>query len=345
MYKSYISKTIGLILIIVLIFIIGRNILFDKVEYQDSQDDIYFSGRWFTKDIDGKEMHIALNQGAMLYFAVEGTEVIDVYFHDLMKIDTPYFAYCIDDGDMIRQKITEKSIYLPDKEEHEITIVIDAIYPSDVRWNFEHGVGFEKIDCYDGKIYKVDKDKKKVLYFGDSITEGVMSIGFVGKSEDNSAINSYTWLSAKQLDVEPYFLAYGGIGVSEKGSFTYASEVLDNLSSTRKAEEIPKCDLIIFNIGSNDVNILSEEFIKKYQEIVLDLHERFPDINIVCITPINQRHVDDIKMAVEDYNWCYVAETAEWGVLTSDGTHPIGEWCRIMADKLVEFIEENNLLE
>lgn len=329
-----------------LVLCIGVLGLFNYKQHVLNQNkNITFEGRWFTKEIYGKELHVTLNQGAMMYFFVEGTEVLDVYFHDLLKKDTPYYAYAIDNGDMVRKKITERQITLPDKNKHLITIIVDGMYASEERWTNENGIAFERIDCNGGKLEKVVYDKQKILFIGDSITEGIMSLGVVGNCEDNSAINSYTWHTAQQLGVEPYFLAYGGIGISKKGSFTYVSDVLDNLSSTRKAETISECDLIVFNIGSNDDSISSEEFIKEYRNVVIDLHDRYSDIDIVCMVPINQRHAEDIKQAVNDYEWCYVVETVDWEITSFDGTHPIGKGCSDMADMLVEYIENNNLLE
>lgn len=328
-------------------FVLGICVLglsYYKQHNLSQNKNITFEGRWFFKEIDGNGFYIALNQGTMMYFSVENTETIDVYFHDFLKKGTPYYAYSIDNGDMIRQKITEKQITLPDKKKHLITIVVDGMYASEERWTNEHGVAFEKIDCHGGIIEKTMYDKKKILFIGDSITEGIMSIGVAGNCEDNSAVNSYTWHTSQKLGAEPYFLAYGGIGISEKGSFTYVSDVLDNLSSIRKTQTMPECDLIVFNIGSNDVSITSEKFITEYQSIIIDLHKRYPGINIICMVPINQRHAEDIRQAIENYDWCYLAETADWDIVSFDGTHPIGDGCKDMANKLVEFIEEHNLL-
>lgn len=334
-------KIVCFSIVLFLILIIG---MFSFRDIKKDSENITFSGRWFLKEIDGQELQVTLNQGAMIYFWVEGTEVIDVYFRDLLKLDTPYFAYNIDEGDMVRQKITEKRINLPDKERHLITIVVDGMRPSEDKWNYENGVAFEKVDSHGGTIEKEIQDKKKVLFIGDSITEGVLSIGFVGNGEDNSATNSYTWHAAQQLDVEPYFLAYGGIGLSEKGSFTYAADVLDNFSSSRKAEDIPSADLIVFNIGSNDKDISDDDFIQEYRDVVLDLHDRYPGVNIICMIPINQNHDENIKNAVKDYEWCYVVDTSNWDINSYDGTHQIDGGCKVMADKLVEYIKNNNLL-
>lgn len=329
--------------LIIGIFLLGLSN--QKQHILNQNEKITFEGRWFTKEIYGKYLYVTLNQGSMMCFSIENTETIDVYFYNLLGNDTPYFAYAIDNGEMVRQKITERQIILPDKNKHLITIVIDGMHATEERWNSESGVAFEKINCHGGTIEKVSYDKKRILFIGDSITEGIMSLGVAGNCEDNSATNSYTWHASMQLGAEPYFLAYGGIGISEKGSFTYVSEILDNLSSTRKANGIPKCDLIVFNIGSNDINITSENFIKEYQSIILDLHERYSHVDIVCMVPINQSHAEDIKQAVADYDWCYIVETADWDIVSFDGIHPIGEGCRDMADKLVEYINKHDLLD
>lgn len=309
-------------------------------KYIETDHSVEFSGRWFPKEINGKNMMVTVNDGAMLYFKTEGTDYVTAEFTEISQLETPYFAYIIDEGEPVRQKITDGAISLPDQGEHVVQIVVDGMAEREDKWNGEIGVAFHKIVSHGGKITGVVPEKKRIMFIGDSITEGVMALGNVAVSGYNSATHSFPWYTAKELDAEPYFVGFGATGIVETGSFNNCSNMLDYYSASRAAE-IPECDLIVLNTGTNDLETDSSTFIEGYKEVVLKLHDRYPDVQIVCMIPFTQLHGEDIHNAVTDYPWCYVADTAEWKLTYTDGIHPDREGARKAAEYLAEYIKMN----
>jgi len=306
-------------------------------KYTETENEIEFSGRWFSKEVDGKTLMVTVNDGAMLYFKTEGTDQVTAEFVEISQLETPYFVYIVDEGEPVRQKITDGVILLPDQKEHIVQVVVDGMTEREDKWNGEIGVAFDTIHSNGGKITGVTPEKRRIMFIGDSITEGVMALGTEAVSDCNSATNSFAWYTAKALDAEPYFVGFGATGITETGSFNNCSNMLDYYSASRSAETA-ECDLIVLNTGTNDLEADSSVFIEGYREVVWKLHERYPDVQIICMIPFTQLHSEDIRNAVMDYSWCHVVETAEWELTFTDGIHPDQAGAGKAAEYLSEYI-------
>ena len=57
-----------------------------------SENQPYFLGRWFEKEIDGATHQCTTTDGALVYFLVESAESFSVDFTDITHIRVPYFA-------------------------------------------------------------------------------------------------------------------------------------------------------------------------------------------------------------------------------------------------------------
>ena len=81
-----------------------------------SQDQPYFLGRWFEKEVDGILHMTTTTDGALIYFLLEGCTSFDLHFTDITHIRTPYFAYSIDGSEPVRQLITAPTVRLHDTD-------------------------------------------------------------------------------------------------------------------------------------------------------------------------------------------------------------------------------------
>ena len=63
----------------------------------------------------------------MVYFQIRGTDSFDIKFVDRTMLETPYFAYTIDDGEPKRQSVSENHVELPDTGEHNVILVMDGM--------------------------------------------------------------------------------------------------------------------------------------------------------------------------------------------------------------------------
>lgn len=301
-----------------------------------------FSGRWFEKEIDGQYFFVTLNDGAMFYFEVENTEQVTLQFRVITQLEIPYFAYRIDGGEFTRAPITQGTIQLPNQERHLVQVVIDGMTEREDKWNGEIGVAFAGIDSHGGSVEGTLPKQKRILFIGDSITEGVKALGDHAMSEYNSATHSFPWYTAELLDAEPYFIGFGATGITMTGSFNTTAEMLDYFSAARPIadNQLPDCDLIVLNTGTNDLEASKEVFVAGYQEVVLKLHDRYPDRTILCMIPLTQLHAEDIREAVQGYDWCHVIETVDWEVSYTDGIHPDAAGAGEIAENLALYVTE-----
>lgn len=316
-------------------------------DYYLLEESIGFSGRWFEKEIDGKNLKVSVNAGSTIYFMIEGTNKFDIVFYKMENFTQPYYAYSIDGGEMVRREISENHVTLPDMGPHIVQIVVDGLDGNDNKWEQEIGLAFERIETFGGTIKGVLPKQKRILFIGDSITEGSMINCFVPLAQSNSATAAFPWKTAELLNAEPYYIGYASSGITEKGIFSTTSMMLDYFSKDRPIEEdkIPNCDLIVLFVGTNDADADKEEFKNGYEEVLLKLHERYPEVNIVCMIPFTQSQREEIIKIGNSYSWCYVVETKEWDISYSDGIHPNAEGTDVIAGNLSKYILEKKLLE
>ena len=307
-----------------------------SVNYVETENEYELSGRWFEKEINGIKMQVTLNDGAMIYFKIKGTDSVVVNFEVISEQEVPYFAYVIDGMEPIRQPITNGKILLPDKGEHVVWLVIDGMNEWEDKWNEEKGVAFKGLES-SGVIKGIQPTTARILFIGDSISIGVKALSDNSISNYNSATNSFAWYVSKKLNVEPYFVAYGATGILATGSFQTTSVMLDSYSANRPAE-LPACDLIVVNCGTNDSDAPNDLFYKGYQELLLKLHERYPENIILCIVPLTQTHVEEIRQVALPFIWCNVVETKDWEITYTDNVHPDVNGAKKMADYLEQFI-------
>ena len=85
------------------------------------------------------------------------------------------------------------------------------------------------------------------------------------------------------------------------------------------------------------------EFTKGYDELLNKLHERYPDVAVICVVPFTQTHAKQIREVVGRYEWAYLVETAGFYFDTYDGLHPSDEGAKKVAGLLVDFITKNGV--
>lgn len=316
-----------------------------KTDYLVTDRKFTLSGRWYQTIIDGTACYNTVTQGAMVYFQIRGTDGFDIQFVDRTALETPYFAYIIDDGEPVRQTVSENHVELPDTSEHNVTLVMDGMNENESKWQGEVGFAFSDIDCGQGEMNGFIPKQKRVLFIGDSITEGCMALGDEAVSVYNSATHSVPWYTAKELNAEPYFLGYGGSGIGVAGSFNTTSNSLAYLSANRRVstEDYPGCDLIVLNVGTNDYNTDNWNFSRGYEDVLNRLHERYPDVSIVCVIPFSQTHAEQIREIVSNYKWAYLVETEGVTFDSNDGIHPNDSGAQKIAGLLVDFINKNGI--
>ena len=146
-----------------------RQAYLDTVTYRDfvltGEDQPYYMGRWFDKEIEGVSHKVTLTDGAHLYFLIENAASFDVVFTVITTGEEPYFAYSIDGGEMIRQHIAEPTVTLPDTGRHTVRIVADAMTEGEGKWDKEKGFAIKSITPAEGGSMVGIKPTEKVIFF------------------------------------------------------------------------------------------------------------------------------------------------------------------------------------
>ena len=315
------------------------------VTYRDfvltGEDEPFYVGRWFDKDIEGTPHKVTLTDGAHLYFLIENATSFDVTFTVITTGEEPYFAYSIDGAEPIRQHITEPTVTLPDTGRHTVRIIADGMTEGEGKWDQEKGFAIKSVTPAEGgSIVGIKPTEKVVFFYGDSITEGIRALNMNATSDGNSATNAYSWQCAETLGVTPYLIGYGASGIIMTGSFSTMQNAIDYLSDGRPVEDGVIPDVIVVNHGTNDGGQSRKTFEEALTATLTHLREKYPNTPIVYLIPFNQAHSRVIPGVVEDMDNAYVVETKGWKISYTDGVHPDAAGAKAAGEQLAAALIE-----
>jgi len=313
----------------------------DTVTYLDyrltGEEEPYFVGRWFEKNIGGVKHNVTLTDGSTFYFMTSGAESVDVNFTVITSKEEPYFAYSIDGAEPIRRHITDKTVRLPDDGKHTVRIIADGMTESEGKWKEEKGFALKSVvPAEGGKIYGIRPENKIIFYYGDSITEGVRALNMSANSNGNSATNAYPWFCSEKLGAVTYSVGYGASGITVQGSFNTFRNAIDYNSFGRKAEDGVIPDVIVINHGTNDRNASEETFKAELFSAVCRLREKYSNVPIVYMIPFYQSHAESIGEVMNDFENAYVIQTSEWNLTYTDIFHPDSAGAKTAGENLAE---------
>ena len=322
-----------------------RQAYLDTVTYRDfiltGEDEPYYMGRWFDKDIEGNPHKVTLTDGAHLYFLIENAASFDVTFTVITTGEEPYFAYSIDGGEPVRQHITEPTVTLPDTGRHTVRLIADGMTEGEGKWDQEKGFAIKSVTPAEGgSIVGIKPTEKVVFFYGDSITEGIRALNMNATSDGNSATNAYSWQCAETLGVTPYLVGYGASGILMTGSFNTMENAIDYLSDGRPVEDGVIPDVIVINHGTNDGGANRKTFEEALTATLAHLREKYPDTPIVYLIPFNQAHSRAIPGGVKTMDNAYVVETKGWKITYTDGVHPDAAGAKAAGEKLAAALVE-----
>lgn len=304
----------------------------------EAQGKYTLFGRWYTKTIDGVEYHVTNNNGSEILFSVSNATYVEIDWKSMIDADNARWSYTIDDNDFNSISTTTQKIDIPDKDKHIIRIVMDAINQAIHKWDQGNGFAFSTITS-DGTTAALKSANPIIMYFGDSITEGIRTLGMDEKGPGCSVLHAYSWLSAQFLNAMPYIIGYGGQGLKNPGSFNTADYSVDWMTQSIPENKINP-NLIIINEGTNDTMIDDDHFSDLYKKFIHKLVMKYPGVKIGCMVPFNGRHGSPIRKIAEETKDCLLIDTSDWDITTTDGTHPNVEGSRKAALKLAQSIDK-----
>lgn len=313
----------------------GKHTASDGMRYQDKSGNFGYTGRWFTKNVNGKNCRYTCSEGSAIYFKVTGSAYVNVGFVSQIAVATPYFAYSVDGKAMRRQLISNGKISVGSSGTHYVRLVVDAMSEYENRWAGEAGVGITGVSAVSsgGVVTAIMPTNATIAFYGDSITQGVRALNMSLSPDGTSVTHSYAWYCAAQLDLVPYLSGFGGTGIIQPGSFNNCINAIESYSAYRKAGDF-NADVIVVEHGTNDVYTYGEVFINEYRRVLELLHRKHPKAYIMAMLPFTRIHADEIKSAASSYKWCTVVDPSSWGVSYTDGLHPNKAGARRAGERL-----------
>lgn len=334
-----------------------------QVDYSNAT--IEYSGRIDSSKVRGVDLYWS---GTSIKFNFEG-EAISALFED-EKGDNYYNIIIDNDSLYIFRPDTIKRYYelaseLP-KGQHSIEIFR--------RTEWDRG----KTSFYGFKILgetkilpKSPPRKRKIEFYGNSITAGFAIEDFSGKdSADSTYTNnylSYSALTARHFQANYHCICRSGIGITVSWIPLIMPEMYNRLNPTDPKSlwnfSLYTPDIVVINLFQNDRGLVglreNENFKKRfgdeppddefiinaYQQFVGSIRNQYPNAKIVCTLGAmdaakeGSKWVEYIKVAVENLKddsiyihiMPYIESTA----------HPVVSEHEEMAESLIGFIEEN----
>lgn len=331
-----------------------NSILYSKIdeilEHLGLKGKVTYTGRWFTKNIDGDNCMCTINSGSELYFKVKNATKIIIETKDIGTVTTEYKPYirCRIGNSDTRIQLVNNTTEIPvsNKNENNVRITISAIRYNGKKWSAEEGFAIKNIST-DGTILTDDvSSKNQILFLGDSITEGqLMTAGnFSGLNSDKAFPHLVTDSFTDYICIQNGF---GGTGMLVGGNagMPVAMQCLTNISRDRVATyDYDKIKLIVINYGTNDVNKNDVEGFKTaYKTYIEYIKSKFTNAKIIIIRPCTKVVYEQQITEISEEENVYLCEVSG-SVTKTDSVHPNEAGHQVIANSLIQFIQNKKIL-
>lgn len=317
-------------------------------------------GRWYDMNESYKDCCNCGGQSIM--FKLKGATTLNVDLRQIihpshpdyvMKVE-PYFAYSIDGATFTRVQINNnsKTITIPTTDEHFVWIVVDGMCLNSGNANRRSGWSgvYIKEITTDGKMFKVNPKSKQILFVGDSIVEGINTLGTDSTSNSNSATNEFSFKTTQKLNAIPLLQGYGGSDA--KDGIKWERYAFPDGNKEFKVEMQP--NLIVVEYGYNDNTVVTSggyskaDFIRYYTNLLDMLRGHYTGVPIICLIPFKQSLAQEIRQIANERSYCYVIETSNYNVSYSDSAHPnisgAEEISKRLSSDLIKLLSKNYFL-
>ncbi len=283
-----------------------------------------------------------------------------------------YFAVFVDGkpldrGEPVTQQNTKLQFDLP-AGEHTVKVVRDTQIS-------KTGVLYILGMDFNGEVLEAPEEKDMYIeVVGDSIACGLGALGTYKQGEvwkqpeEDSAVSSFAYRTAEALDADLSIVARGGIGLYKvssgsqeatestklsmqevypyKNGFTAADTEEDKYSFERKP------DLILLELGANDDTKNESRWKEELTGFVQMLREKNGDTVPIVWVGKNEQHYNTALLAkrtdLKDDKNFYAFRYAYGGsgsaaLATQTAGHPSAAEQQEFADKIVNFLKENNI--
>ena len=308
---------------------------------------VRLTGRWHMTESGAAE---TTAPGSFLELAFTGS--MAVLHFDMTTNRQPYghLWISVDGGARVEVPLDwYLRLSAQDDGPHVATVIYKSAVEIHHRWYapLEGKVTFRGFEA-DGEGVLPEDTRKTVEFVGDSNTEGVLvdasytpeAYGPWNRPWQDDAAGTYAWLTAENLNLRPFIMGYGAVGITKSGQ-----------AAVPKVEEsYPYCyanapyagahaDYIVINHGANDSRATTEDYVRGYLRLLDLIRSRNPQARIIALSAFCGNHAKGLGEAIANYNAekneniCFIDST---GWVPKEPLHPLREGHKIIARHLTE---------
>lgn len=279
----------------------------------------YFIGKWWAENGEAR----TISQGSEFHFRKNGGNSVTL---NLINNSTAprkvFICVSVNGGSWTRYECTFPTLNIGDSLPSDcyIRVVIDGLDEHDDKWVGGKGFAISGATS-NGTITPAFPRNKKILFIGDSITEGINVRGTGAIPLNNSGALSFPAIACRELNSISLRNGYGGSGVTVGGSGGIP-KAIDTINWAKQGIPLimDEPDLIIINQGTNDTNLTL--YITDYNALLNALRIKYSGTPIFIIVPFNQTKLIQLINIANNNQDVYLIETEGWGVTYTDNAHP-----------------------
>ncbi len=279
-----------------------------------THESVRLTGRWDTRD-----SHCAVTTAPGSYIEFAFTGKMALLRFDVIS-NTPPMLHLwlqLDGGDLFEAPL-DSHLRVCAKEEgyHICRVIYKGGAEKHRRWYppLTGKVSFLGVEVDTPATLPADT-RPTVEFVGDSITEGVLiddsfqkddPIGYTDdcmRCYQDDVCATYAWLTAEALGLRPYFMGYGGVGVTHGGCGSVpAAPKAYPFNYDGSPVGYPACDVVVINHGANDHARPAEEYLAKYAELLDQVIARNPNAKLVALSVFCGVHREALGKMIPVYN-------------------------------------------
>ena len=320
--------------------------------YKYDNENIRYCGRWGMESIWNPGFTCTAC-GAKITFAFTGRDAI-LHFDTENNVQPyPHLYISVDDGAK-----TEVPLYpfirvgAPADGTHTVTVIVKSAVETQHRWYQPLIAKVSFLGITADTLLPLPENRKKTIEFvGDSITEGVLVDADLSEQDgvscrvfQDDVTTTYAYLTAQALDLEPYFMGYGAVGITKGGSggvpkcieaYGYC------FNGVRK--NYKSCDYILINHGANDQNAPVKDYIAGYRALLDHIIGENPNSKIIVLSAFCGAHHKELGELIAAYNRengtaVHFIDSTGW--VPKDPLHPLRAGHRVIAEHLTQQLQE-----
>ncbi|WP_369264263.1 GDSL-type esterase/lipase family protein [Streptomyces sp. R35] len=293
-----------------------------------------------------------VNSGSRLRLRFTGGTLHALF--DVSSITVPAQIYVSVDGGPKRLYAVDRDdldIAVPGRGTHTAELSVKDVFSRANRWTppLETGVVLTGLRLEEGArlLPQHQLPGPRLVFYGDSITQGVMALCEVNTSDCADGTAAYPTLVADDLNASLTQVGFGRQGVlqSGNGGVPAAGDAYGWNYADSRADSDRRADVIVVNQGTNDAAYGAEEFRVAYRAYLDRLRSAAPHARILALRPFSGAHADDIAAVVRELADPHVefVDTTGW-ISPEDGdfngtVHPNAQGHRKVADRLASLIK------